>query len=89
LGDLRYKSHGYEPGQRNSERRKRSSERLRPDGLWWPLPPPGRPHHYRFRLLALDVARLDIRPHAKCQDVQHAAEGHKLAEATLVGMYAR
>jgi phosphatidylethanolamine-binding protein (PEBP) family uncharacterized protein len=48
-------------------------------------PPPGRPHHYRFRLLALDVARLDLPPIAKCQDVRRAAERHKLAEGTFVG----
>jgi Raf kinase inhibitor-like YbhB/YbcL family protein len=58
-------------------------------GYGGPCPPPGRPHHYRFRLLALDVARLDLPPLAKCQDVRRAAERHKLAEATLVGTYAR
>jgi Raf kinase inhibitor-like YbhB/YbcL family protein len=58
-------------------------------GYGGPCPPPGRPHRYRFRLLALGVARLDIGPHAKCQDVLRAAERHKLAEATLVGTYAR
>jgi len=45
-----------------------------------PCPPPGPPHHYRFRLLALDIARLNVRPHAKCQDVQRAAESHMLAK---------
>jgi phosphatidylethanolamine-binding protein (PEBP) family uncharacterized protein len=54
-----------------------------------PLRGPGRPHHYRFRLLALDVARLDLPPPAKCQDARRAAERHKLAEATFVGTYAR
>jgi phosphatidylethanolamine-binding protein (PEBP) family uncharacterized protein len=39
--------------------------------------------------MALDVARLNIPPHARCQGVQLAAERHKLAEATLVGTYAR
>jgi Raf kinase inhibitor-like YbhB/YbcL family protein len=58
-------------------------------GYGGPCPPPGRPHHYRFRLLALDVARLDVKPQAKCQDVQRAAERHKLAEAKVVGTYAR
>ncbi|MGZ3296423.1 MAG: hypothetical protein ACXU9D_24525 [Xanthobacteraceae bacterium] len=41
------------------------------------------------RLMALDVAQLDIPPRAKCQTVQRAAEPHKLAEATLVGTYPR
>jgi hypothetical protein len=53
-------------------------------GYCGPCPAHGRPHHYRFRLLALDVTRLAMPPHAKCQDVQRAAERHKLAEATLV-----
>jgi phosphatidylethanolamine-binding protein (PEBP) family uncharacterized protein len=39
--------------------------------------------------MALDVAQLNIPTHAKCQAVQRAAEPHKLAEATLVGTYAR
>jgi Raf kinase inhibitor-like YbhB/YbcL family protein len=58
-------------------------------GYGGPRPPPGHLHHYRFRLMALDVARLDIPPHAKCQGVQHAAERHKLAESTFMGTYAR
>ena len=59
-------------------------------GYSGPCPPPGHPPaHYRFRLMALDVARLNIPPHARCQGVQRAAERHKLAEATLVGTYAR
>lgn len=58
-------------------------------GYGGPCPPPSRPHHYRFRLLAPNVERLEVRPRAKCQDVERAAERHKLAEATLVGTYAR
>jgi Raf kinase inhibitor-like YbhB/YbcL family protein len=54
-------------------------------GYSGPCPPRGRPHHYRFRLLALDVARLDINRNAKCQDVQRAAERHKLAERNARG----
>ena len=58
-------------------------------GYGGPCPPPGRPHRYRFRLLALDVPRLDIRPQAGCRDLERAAERHKLAEALLVGTYGR
>ena len=58
-------------------------------GYGGPCPPPRHLHHYRFRLMALDEAQLDIPSHAKCQVVQRASEPHKLAEATLVGTYAR
>lgn len=58
-------------------------------GYGGPCPPAGRLHHYRFRLLALDAERLNVRPHVACQDVQRAADSHELAEATLVGTYAR
>lgn len=52
-----------------------------------PRPPKGdRPHHYRFRLVALDVEALpeQVEPDA---DVWRAAQGHILAEADLVGTY--
>jgi phosphatidylethanolamine-binding protein (PEBP) family uncharacterized protein len=39
--------------------------------------------------MALDVARLNIPPHARRHGVQRAAESHKLAESKLVGTYAR
>jgi Raf kinase inhibitor-like YbhB/YbcL family protein len=54
-------------------------------GYGGPCPPRGQLHHYRFRLMALDVARLNIPPDARYHGVQRAAEPHKLAEATLVG----
>jgi hypothetical protein len=58
-------------------------------GYGGPCPPPGHLHHYRFRLMALHVGRLNLPPHAKCQGVQHAAERNKLAESTFMGTYAR
>jgi Raf kinase inhibitor-like YbhB/YbcL family protein len=58
-------------------------------GYGGPCPPPGHVHHYRFRMIALNVPRLNIPQRATCQDVQRAAGPHKLAEATLVGTYAR
>jgi Raf kinase inhibitor-like YbhB/YbcL family protein len=58
-------------------------------GYGGPCPPPGRPHHYRFRLLALDVDRLDVPSRARCIDVERRAEPHRLAEATLTAIYGR
>lgn len=53
-----------------------------------PQPPKGDgPHHYHFRLIALDVPGLDLPPTAKADDVLSAARSHKLDEADLVGVF--
>lgn len=53
-------------------------------------PPKGNgPHHYHFRLFALDVANLDLPADAKVKDVEDAAAGHLLAEGELVGTFER
>ena len=52
-----------------------------------PICPPSGVHHYHFRVLALDNV-LDLPPGATASDVQHAAEGHVLAEGELVGTFA-
>ena len=55
-----------------------------------PCPPAGHGvHHYRFRLLALDTAELDVPVEAAVADVESAARRHSLAEAQLVGHYER
>jgi Raf kinase inhibitor-like YbhB/YbcL family protein len=46
------------------------------------------PHHYHFKLMALDVGHLDVRS-KKCADIEAAASNHKLAETELVGTYSR
>jgi Raf kinase inhibitor-like YbhB/YbcL family protein len=54
-----------------------------------PCPPPGSPHHYHFRLFALN-AQLGFfcdRPNAK--DVRAAMAGNIIQSADLVGMFAR
>jgi Raf kinase inhibitor-like YbhB/YbcL family protein len=58
-------------------------------GYGGPCPPPGAPHHYHFRLLALSVARLPVAGNASCRDVENEAHKHGLAQATLVGIYRR
>jgi Raf kinase inhibitor-like YbhB/YbcL family protein len=53
-----------------------------------PQPPKGHgPHHYHFRIAALDVARLDLPPKPSVEEVWKAAEPHVLAEAELVGTF--
>lgn len=55
-----------------------------------PKPPQGdAPHHYRFRLAALDTDRLNLEPRDKAEDVWEAVRPHILAEADLVGTYQR
>lgn len=53
-----------------------------------PQPPKGHgPHHYHFRLIALDVPSLDLPPTAKAQDVLARARAHMIDEADLVGLF--
>lgn len=53
-----------------------------------PQPPEGDgPHHYHFRLAALDVEHLDIGPQQRAEAVWNAAESHIIEEAELVGTY--
>lgn len=59
-------------------------------GYGGPCPPHGDgPHRYQFRLLALSRDALSLPQHAKCEAVQHAARSCLVAEAQLVGVYAR
>jgi Raf kinase inhibitor-like YbhB/YbcL family protein len=57
-------------------------------GYGGPCPPRGKPHHYFFKLYALDTG-LDLNPGAPKEDVEKAMQGHVLAKAELVGLYAR
>lgn len=52
-----------------------------------PCPPPGRTHHYRFTLYALDVASLGTDTPLDGPAVLARIRGHVLASATLVGLY--
>ncbi|MGF1640901.1 MAG: YbhB/YbcL family Raf kinase inhibitor-like protein [Rhodospirillales bacterium] len=59
-------------------------------GYGGPCPPRGHgSHHYRFRLIALDVAVLPVAEPGACRDVERLAEAHRLEEATVVGTYSR
>ena len=53
-----------------------------------PCPPPGRPHHYHFKVFALD-ARLALDASGRKADLMQAMRGHVLAQGDLVGTYAR
>ncbi len=59
-------------------------------GYGGPCPPKGHgPHHYHFKLFALNVDRLDVAPGAKVIDVEKAARDHAIAEGELIGTYER
>ena len=59
-------------------------------GYGGPCPPAGHgPHHYHFKLFALDVDRLNLAPDAKVADVENAAANHALAQDELIGTYER
>lgn len=53
-----------------------------------PCPPPGQPHRYFFKLYALR-AKLPLKPGATKANVEQAMHGNVLAEAQLMGKYAR
>jgi Raf kinase inhibitor-like YbhB/YbcL family protein len=59
-------------------------------GYGGPCPPKGHgPHHYHFKLFALEVERLGLSPDAKVLDVENAARQYALAEGELIGTYER
>jgi Raf kinase inhibitor-like YbhB/YbcL family protein len=57
-------------------------------GYKGPCPPHGKPHHYHFRLFALD-SMLELHPGADAAELEAAMKGHTLASADLVGTFQR
>ena len=57
-------------------------------GYGGPHPPAGKPHHYFFKLYALDVG-LALKPNATKADLLQAMEHHVLADGVLMGKYQR
>ena len=57
-------------------------------GYGAPCPPYGKPHHYFFRVYALD-SRLDLPPGATRRELDAAMSGHILAQGQIVGTYQR
>lgn len=59
-------------------------------GYGGPCPPKGHgPHHYHFKLYALDTDTLDLPADPKVADVEKAAKAHALAVGELVATYER
>jgi Raf kinase inhibitor-like YbhB/YbcL family protein len=57
-------------------------------GYGGPCPPPGKPHHYHFRLYALN-ARLSLESGATRGQVEQSMKGHILAVTELIGLFGR
>lgn len=59
-------------------------------GYGGPCPPKGHgPHHYRFKLYALDVDGLTIPADAKVEEVEAEAQQHQVGLAQFTGTYER
>ena len=57
-------------------------------GYGGPCPPRGKPHHYHFKLYALDT-KLDLKAGATKAELERAMKGHTLGETELMGRYGR
>ena len=58
-------------------------------GYGGPCPPPGKPHHYHFRIFAWKVPKLDVPADATAALIGFNVNANKIGEADLVGMYGR
>jgi Raf kinase inhibitor-like YbhB/YbcL family protein len=58
-------------------------------GYGGPCPPPGKPHHYYFRLYALKVPKLDVPADATAALIGFNVNANSLGEAQIVGLYGR
>jgi Raf kinase inhibitor-like YbhB/YbcL family protein len=57
-------------------------------GYGGPCPPPGKPHHYIFRVYALD-RQLDLPSGASRQQLDTAIDHHIVGQGQIVGIYQR
>ncbi|MBI4212338.1 MAG: YbhB/YbcL family Raf kinase inhibitor-like protein [Deltaproteobacteria bacterium] len=58
-------------------------------GYHGPLPPPGKPHRYYFKLYALEKMLTELPEEPTKFDIEQAMQGSILAEAKLMGTYQR
>lgn len=57
-------------------------------GYGGPMPPPGKPHRYFFKLYALDRP-LELKPGLSKREIEHAMAKNVIAQAQLMGTYQR
>jgi hypothetical protein len=59
-------------------------------GYGGPCPPKGHgPHHYHFKLFALDVASLGLKADSHVSDIEREARKHAVANGELISTYER
>ena len=58
-------------------------------GYGGPCPPPGKPHHYRFHVYAINRELDGLGPAATADQLRAAFKGSVLAEGTLTGTFKR
>jgi Raf kinase inhibitor-like YbhB/YbcL family protein len=58
-------------------------------GYGGPCPPPGKPHHYYFRLYALKVPKLDVPADATAALIGYNVNANSLGMAQILGLYGR
>ncbi len=58
-------------------------------GYGGPCPPPGKPHHYHFRLYALKVPKLDVPADASAALIGFNVNANSLGMAQIVALYGR
>jgi Raf kinase inhibitor-like YbhB/YbcL family protein len=58
-------------------------------GYGGPCPPKGPPHRYYFRLYALDINTLGLRPSVRRRELLQAMKGHIRAETQCMGRFQR
>jgi len=83
--DIRPTSNGFQGGSVEGSEGRNSMGKTAYMG---PCPPPGPPHHYHFRLFALDTD-LNLGEPATAQQLRDAMKGHVKESADLVGTFGR
>jgi hypothetical protein len=58
-------------------------------GYGGPCPPPGKPHHYYYRLYALKVPKIDAPADATAAFISFNVHANSLGAAQLLGLYGR
>lgn len=86
--DIPGSTHNLEPGISRSGPPAQGTNSFGRIGYDGPCPPPGRVHHYKFDLTALD-APLDLTRGASADEVGSEALAHRLATTELIGEFAR
>jgi Raf kinase inhibitor-like YbhB/YbcL family protein len=54
-----------------------------------PCPPPGKPHHYHFRLYALKVPKLDVPADASAAFLSYNVHANQLGTTEIMAIYSR